>query len=167
LGAIAWRFRAPAINRHSLVLVWECAIVSSLILLYSPLTWGQHCVGALPLLYLLVRWSASHGRTPRATRVALALFVAGTLVLNRGVLGKDLTWILESYRVQTWCLVGLVIAGLAAHREVLRWELHLTAFEFDPESVEPVPASTERYENSANVPGATGSLNEPAQAPAR
>ncbi len=51
--AIAWRFRHPPSARDDPAIVWECAAVSLLILLISPITWKQHCVGVLPALYLV------------------------------------------------------------------------------------------------------------------
>ena len=52
LAYIAWRFRRPASERHDDTILWEGAVVSLLILLYSPLTWRQHCVAVLPAFYL-------------------------------------------------------------------------------------------------------------------
>ena len=46
-------------------MVWEGAVISLLILLYSPVTWKQHCVGVLPALYLVCR--AALAGVPRAS----------------------------------------------------------------------------------------------------
>ena len=65
VGGIAWRFRGPVVQRDDVRICWECAAASILILLLSPITWGQHCVGTLPVLYLIVRSHSSARRHPR------------------------------------------------------------------------------------------------------
>lgn len=113
LCAVAWRFRHPVTDRRDPQLLWEAATVSVLILLFSPLTWGQHCVGVFPAFYLLLR---SHWRQPMpsGTKAFLAVYVFCILALNRAVIGKAGTYLVDSYRVSTWCLLGL--AALVALR---------------------------------------------------
>jgi hypothetical protein len=115
LAAVFWRFRAAVRRRDDPALLWECAAVSVLILLYSPLTWGQHCVGVLPAMYLLVRsWKA--GQPPSSlTRAALAVYCLVVLVLNREVVGRVGVYLIDSYHLPTWCLVGVLAATLLGH----------------------------------------------------
>eukprot|EP00913_Durusdinium_trenchii_P035251 g32981.t1 len=56
---IAWKFRSPVVERNAPEILWECAAISVLILLISPITWGQHCVGVLPAFYLFSRSAAT------------------------------------------------------------------------------------------------------------
>jgi len=114
LAVVAWRFWGTA-RRDEASLVWEAAVVSVLLLLLSPITWGQHCVGALPLLYVVLRKAASAGRMEGASIAMLATWCIGILVLNRALLGKANTALLESYGVTTWCLLGCLAVGIA-HR---------------------------------------------------
>lgn len=114
LSLAAWRFQGNA-RRGEASLVWEAATVSVLLLLLSPITWGQHCVGVLPLLYLVLREAASARRIEPARLAMLVAWCAGILVLNRALLGKANTALLDSYGVTTWCLLGWLVLGLA-HR---------------------------------------------------
>ena len=105
--------RSP--SRDDPALLWECAAVSVLILLYSPLTWGQHCVGVLPAMYLLVRsWKAGEP-PPKFTRAALAVYGLVVLVLNREVVGRTGVYLIDSYHLPTWCLVGVLAAIMLGH----------------------------------------------------
>jgi hypothetical protein len=113
LFGVAWMFRRPVRDRNSPAVVWECAAVSLLILLYSPITWGQHCVGVLPALFLLCR---SRYAAPARFRAYGALIV----LLNRGVVGKEFTYLLNNYHVTTWCLLGLLAAVMACRQTIER-----------------------------------------------
>jgi hypothetical protein len=42
------------------------------------------------------------------------------LVLNRGIIGKEGTYLLDSYYVTTWCLVAILWLTLRSHREAQR-----------------------------------------------
>lgn len=116
LAGVAWKCRAAVTNRGSSELLWEAAAVSLLILLFSPLTWGQHCVGALPALYLLCRTRAAGIRWQLGTHLTLFAFVMTVLVLNRTVIGKTGTYLLDSYHIATWCLTNLLVCVVAARR---------------------------------------------------
>ena len=62
LAIVAWRFRRPVLDRQEEVILWEAAVVSLLILLYSPLTWRQHCVAVFPAFYLISRAAIAKGK---------------------------------------------------------------------------------------------------------
>ena len=100
-----WRTTA---RRDSEQILWEAAGVSVLILLLSPITWGQHCVGVLPAWFLLVRSHAAGRPLERWMYGFTAMWVVVVLGLNREILGRDLTLLLDSYRVQTWLIAGLL-----------------------------------------------------------
>ncbi len=115
LALIAWRFRKPAHERGHESVLWEGAVVSLLILLYSPLTWRQHCVAVLPAFYLIVRVRLARGSLPGWMNLALAGYVILVLVLDRGVVGRDLTLVLDSFGATTWSLLLLVAVALGCH----------------------------------------------------
>jgi alpha-1,2-mannosyltransferase len=115
LAHIAWRFRRPAHERHDHTIVWEGAVVSLVILLYSPLTWRQHCVAVLPAFYLIARTKAAGGRLPKWMRYALGIYVILVLVFDRGVVGRDNTLILDSFGATTWSILLLLAVTLGCH----------------------------------------------------
>lgn len=115
--SVAWQFRAPVHLREDSSLAWEAAAVSVMILLLSPLTWGQHCVGVIPALYLLIRRGFHRKHFDRTTWTVLGGYSLFVLLLNRGLIGKQGTYLLDSYYITTWCLVGLLLLVLRSHRQ--------------------------------------------------
>jgi hypothetical protein len=113
----ARRIRPRAEPRACVGIAWECAAVSLLLLLVSPITWGQHCVGVLPAAYLICRQAARDGRLPRSMTATLAVYCVINLVLNRGLIGTELTWLLDSYHLPTFSLLALAIVVLANRPE--------------------------------------------------
>lgn len=120
LFGFAWQIRAVVRDRNDPTVTWECAGVSLLILLYSPITWGQHCVGVLPALYLITRTVAAGGRLSQWMKGILFTYVFFILVLNRELVGKEFTWLLDSYHTHTWCFLGLVAVALACRSRCRR-----------------------------------------------
>lgn len=112
LVAAALCCRGTANRDEPSAVVRESAAVSLLILLFSPITWGQHCVGALPALILLVREGFHRRGLPAGTWVVLAIYAAAILGLNRTLIGQRASWLLDSYHVTTWCLVLLLSVTL-------------------------------------------------------
>jgi alpha-1,2-mannosyltransferase len=110
LLGLAWLLRKPLASGDPMTLISEAAIISVAMLLYSPITWGQHCVAALPALYFLIRGVASGVLRPRGTAIWLACVLLPIFLSNRGVVGKELSLLLESYHVTTFALVVLLIA---------------------------------------------------------
>jgi alpha-1,2-mannosyltransferase len=120
IGLVAWRFRKRASEAgHPMVLPLELATVSALALLYSPITWKQHCVSLLPALFLLALCSLQWNRVSRWMWCALLYYVVFALALTRDAVGRPFSILLESYHVVTWAILLLVIALLAWHRRVL------------------------------------------------
>jgi hypothetical protein len=109
----AWLFRRPVDSRTSPVVLWEFCAVLTLMLLYSPITWGQHCVAIIPLVYLLAHESIA-GEPSLALKGAFVL-CAGVpiLLLNRVLLGRELSQLAESYHPVTWALLVLFAAAVA------------------------------------------------------
>jgi len=112
LAAVVWLLRHPLANRNDPMLVWECATISVLTLLYSPITWGQHCVAAIPALYLLFRSIAAGTRLPRWIYWTLGSVALVVILLNRSIFGRDLSLLLESYHLITFCLLALLAVML-------------------------------------------------------
>jgi hypothetical protein len=115
LAGVVWRFRRPALQRDEELLLWEGASVSLMILLFSPLTWRQHCVAVFPALYLITRTRAARGSLPRWMLAALGLYVVLVLMLDRGIVGRDMTLILDSFGATTWSLLLLLAVTLGCH----------------------------------------------------
>lgn len=117
--AVAWQFRHRVVDRESPEMLWECAAISLAMLLYSPITWTQHCVGVLPCLYLLILSRRTPGAVPAWCWGVVVVYVLAILVLNRAVLGRELALLLLSYHVHTWSILGLLSATLACHHRAV------------------------------------------------
>ena len=113
LAAIAWLFRRPLDRRDDPALAWECAAVSLLMLLYSPITWGQHCVATIPALYLVIRSIATGHKFSHWMVWTLGLVGFLLLIANRSILGRDLSLLLESYHFLTLSVMALLIVVLS------------------------------------------------------
>jgi alpha-1,2-mannosyltransferase len=117
IGLIAWRFRWRASDAgHPMVLPLELATVSTLALLYSPITWKQHCVSLLPALFLLTCCSLQWDRVSRWMGCALVYYLVFALALTRDAVGRRFSILLESYHVVTWAILLVVILLLVWHR---------------------------------------------------
>jgi len=107
LLTIGWLFRSP-ISRDSPAVVWECAAVSVLMILYSPISWGQHCVAAIPAVYLIVRSFVSRQPQPRWLIWLFGMAAFILIIVNRSIIGRDPSVLLESYHLVTWSLIILL-----------------------------------------------------------
>jgi alpha-1,2-mannosyltransferase len=112
LAAFAWSSRRTYRDPHDPAFLRETSIVLVLMLLLSPITWLQHMVFLLPALYLIVVQDQTVRKMPRAAAVALWLYVAFSLLLNRGLLGTQNYFVLLSYHTHTLCaiLVWVMVA---------------------------------------------------------
>ena len=118
---VMWSFRRPVTDRLAATLNWECAIISLAVLLYSPITWGQHCVGVLPIVFfLIVRADSKANRgaaeIPGMHRFAFWSYIIITVVLNRAIVGQRGAWLIDAYHLQTWTLLGLMLVAMDCHR---------------------------------------------------
>lgn len=123
LGVVAYQIRGPIGDRGELKVLWECAAISVLLLLLSPITWEQHSVGVLPAFYLLMRTAVTRGGLPRWMFRALAVFVVTVLLLNYDVVGRRNSLVLMSYHVITWNLIALLTMALACRAGERRFPL--------------------------------------------
>lgn len=115
---VFWRFRRRIQTRDEERVLWECGAISILILLYSPVTWGQHCVGIFPGVYLLTRSSLSKQQLTKPLKIGIGLFTLIVLVLNRTFIGKHFTDLIDSYHLPTLAFVGIVVFLINRHRKV-------------------------------------------------
>jgi alpha-1,2-mannosyltransferase len=120
LFVVVWWFRRLPRSRDDPLLVWEWAAVSLLILLFSPITWAHHCVGALPAIYLISRAFLARYPIPRFAVYAVGAYGLLVVVLNRAFLGRDLTKLLNSYRVVTLAILLLLAAVIICWHQLLR-----------------------------------------------
>jgi alpha-1,2-mannosyltransferase len=115
VAGVAWRLRKPVVKRTDPALFRECASVSVLILLLSPITWGQHCVGALPALYLMFARRMAERRFTVGTRVFIGSWSVFVLALFGDATGRSIAHLLQSYHVETWCIAALLAVTLGDH----------------------------------------------------
>ncbi|MDA1015331.1 MAG: glycosyltransferase family 87 protein, partial [Planctomycetota bacterium] len=110
---VAWKLRPRDLPdqsnsdrdpRHSPAIPWECAAISVSLLLYSPITWGQHCVGILPAMYLVCCSQAAGHGLPVGFKWIVGYLAVTTLLFNREFLGMELTQLVDSYHLPTWGL---------------------------------------------------------------
>jgi len=115
----AWIAGRSVDNRQSLAVVYECAGVSLLMLLLSPITWGHHCVGTLPAFYLIFRTAFYYRTLPRWMFVPLG-YVILALGFNRAIIGKQLSALVSGYSVVTWEVLALLVLTLGCRGFALR-----------------------------------------------
>lgn len=112
---VAWRFRNRVVDRGEISVLYECAAVSLLILLYSPITWKQHAVGVLPALFLICRQGFAT-RLPLWIFGSVGIYALFATVFSREIVGRDMVKLLDSYRVKTIAIVLLTAAVLGCRR---------------------------------------------------
>ncbi|MDF1744345.1 MAG: glycosyltransferase family 87 protein [Gimesia sp.] len=137
LALVAWTFRKRIQDREDERVLWECGAISALILLYSPVTWGQHCVGIFPGIYLLTRSSVSHQQISTQLKTSIGVYVFVVLVLNRSFIGKHFTELIDTYHLPTLAFTGIVVFLINRHRQVNQSAQHMIPFtkpESDPGS---------------------------------
>lgn len=110
-----WRFRGPADDRGSASLMAEFAAVGLLTLLYSPITWKQHCVAVIPALVVIVRAGWVRG-LPRGVTACVAAYLLLCIVVGRHSLGKSAGLLLDSYHIKTFGLLCLFAATVCVSR---------------------------------------------------
>jgi len=117
---IVWLFiRSPAdVNASNFL--WECAIINILMLLFSPITWGEHCVSLIPVLYLIGLRLTSGKDFPLWTKRVMAVVVFVLIIVNRSIIGFWLSELAESYHVITFCILALCAVAFAFWNEQRR-----------------------------------------------
>ena len=113
---MVWLMRHRPVSRDSIEIVWECAAVSILILLFSPITWVQHAVGVLPALYLICRAAFAGFSLSRWQTAAMGAFTIFCLIMSRFFFGRDFIKLANAYRVKTLGFIILLSVVLAFRR---------------------------------------------------
>lgn len=117
LLAIFWLFARSPADLDAPSFLWECAIINILMLLYSPITWGEHCVALIPAIYLICLRHEGGKEMPRWIECVTGIVVFIFLIENRSILGRRLSELAESYHVITLCMVALAVVSLALWNE--------------------------------------------------
>ena len=110
---VAWLFSRSSRELEGVSLIWECAIIGLLMLLFSPITWGQHCVAVIPAAVLIGLRLCSGKPAPRWIVWSLGIVAAVFIFLNRSIIGFAPSELLESYHIITFCLLSLVAVAFA------------------------------------------------------
>lgn len=116
LAFFLWWSRAAVAPRRDPGLLWELAALGVLMLLFSPITWGQHCVAVLPACYFIAALFFTRGSLPRWMLAVLAFYVLFVALLSRDVLGRELALLFASYHFETFALLGLWVVTCASRQ---------------------------------------------------
>ena len=111
-----WWSRGAVVTRQESRLLWECAALAVIMLLFSPITWGQHCVALLPGCYFISALFLERGKLPRWMLALLAFYILFVPLLSRDLLGRDLAYLLASYHFETFALLGLFALQMGCAR---------------------------------------------------
>jgi hypothetical protein len=116
LAVFLWWSRGTVGARDEPRLLWELAAVGVLMVLFSPITWGQHCVALLPACYLVAALLLVRDRLPRWVIALLSVYILFCSLAGRDLIGRRLSLLLVSYHVTTFCILGLFVILLAGPR---------------------------------------------------
>jgi hypothetical protein len=116
LAVFMWWSREAVERRDKPRLLWELAAVSTLMVLFSPITWGQHCVALLPGCFLIAALLVVRNRLPGWVVVLLSFYVFFCALLGRDLIGRKLSLLIVSYHITTFCIVGLFLILVAGPR---------------------------------------------------
>ncbi len=116
LAIFIWWSRGVVVARDEPRLLWEFAAAGVLMLLFSPITWGQHCVALLPACYLIAGLLVVRDSLPRWIIMLLSVYIFFCSLLGRDLIGRDLSLRLATYHISTFCMVGLFAIVLAGPR---------------------------------------------------
>jgi len=111
----AWRMRRRYRGPDDPTWLLECGAVLILALLLSPVTWTQHLVLVIPALYLIATEGCAIRPLGAVASAAMGAYAVMALVLNREILGRDLSLLVLSYSMHTLALL-LVLAVLLLRR---------------------------------------------------
>lgn len=111
-----WWARRAVEARDDPRILWECSALSILMLLFSPITWGQHCVALLPAAWLICALLFARGKLPHWMSGLIAFYLVLVLVLSRDIVGRDWALLLASYHVETIAILALFAVTIGARR---------------------------------------------------
>ena len=116
LGTFIWCSRGRITARDDPRILWELAATGILMLLFSPITWSQHCVGLLPACFLISAVIVLRDNLPGWVIVILSAYALVCAVLARDLIGKTLAYWLNASHLPTLCILGLLAVVLAGPR---------------------------------------------------
>jgi hypothetical protein len=90
LAIFLWWSRRAVADRADPQILWELAVAGVLMLLVSPITWGQHCVHVLPACYLIAAMAIKRESLPAWIATLLVLYVLLGALTGRDLIGKTL-----------------------------------------------------------------------------
>jgi hypothetical protein len=108
----AWRMRGRYRGPDDPAWLLECSAVLILALLLSPVTWTQFLVLVIPALYFIVTEGYAIRPLGALASGAMAAYAVLALVLNREILGRDLSLLVLSYSIHTLALLLLLAVVL-------------------------------------------------------
>lgn len=103
--SVAWWMRSPLRSTDDPAWLVESSAVLILATLLSPITWRQHLVFALPALYLIAAAHRSRGGLGGFATAAMGLYALLALVLNREILGRELSYQCSGYGLHTLAML--------------------------------------------------------------
>jgi hypothetical protein len=118
-----WKARKTYCPYQQVSWLKECAALLLLMLLFSPVTWLQHVVLAVPAIYLIV---SAQKRLAPLTVGAMAIYVVLSMIMNRELLGRSNYLLLLSYHAHTGSLLLLLL---------LSWQMRVDVAAADPATV--------------------------------
>ena len=105
--AVAWGMRRRWTVRDAR-LPYEWAAACIFVAIMSPMCWRQHLVLAVPAGYLLWRAVLTHQTGSPFLRRAAILLAVVALAPQREVFGLELTEVFESYKFESFAMLGYV-----------------------------------------------------------
>jgi alpha-1,2-mannosyltransferase len=111
-----WWSRGIVTSRDEPRALWELAATGVLMLLLSPITWGQHCVALLPACYLVGGLLVVRNGVPGWMVTLLSIYMVFGSVMGRDLLGRELSDLLVRHHITTFWIVGLFAILLAGPR---------------------------------------------------
>lgn len=116
VAVFLWWSRGSVKTRDEPRLLWELAGAGVLMVLLSPITWGQHCVALIPAGFLIAALIVVREQVPRWVIALLVFYILFCSLLGRDLIGRKLSLLLVSYHITTFCIVGLLLIILAGPR---------------------------------------------------
>ena len=113
LLGVGWWSRRAFTGRDDPRWVVEVAAILVLMPLLSPVTWMQHLIFLLPAAYLLVAERRAFRPLGRTALAVMGGYVLVTVILNRGIIGREASLLLFSWHVHTWAMLGLLAVLMA------------------------------------------------------
>jgi alpha-1,2-mannosyltransferase len=108
--------RGVVVARDDPRLLWELAAAGVLMLLFSPITWGQHCVALLPACYLIAALVVARDSFPGWIVALLFFYLFFGALTGRDLIGPQLSVQFIRHHTTTFTMVGLFAIILAGPR---------------------------------------------------